>query len=979
MSPHQVYPIPDTLTALQGLRDALTAVQRENLLAPAWLLMPNVLRSAWQQGQGSCLNVQTGDFARLSQWILDRAGQPAVQLAGARRQRLLQRLVQEVHARTPLQALGGSVSRPGFSRHLGQWLDEMRHQEISPACFQDHADKTGDPRNQDLALLYGSYAARLQASSWRDEAGIVVQACQVLQERDLPLLAFLGVTGYVQLTPLQARLVRGLAAGTPVSRVFWPVSSRLSDGPDQTARQMAETLDFAYVDDTVSQPAGPPPQQMAAPSQEQEVRSVLRTVKHLLVVDEVPAADIVLCVSRMDSYAPLLHAVAEEYGIPLDVPIRLSSHPLYVILRQILTLFPDLDRSQGQAVLRSPLLHQSFLTDWERDMICQLTAVCGVIRGQAQWDAAFTQDYDWTGAEAWDDVDRADLHAQQVLWEALQPPAGQGYPDLVRALLDESSPHPVHLVLPDTLSDAEQQRGRYVRDSILQAAAAWAVEAAEAPPEDAGAIRDGLLEHLAGVTYRSRQSGTTVRVLAFAAGWMLPTAHLFVLGLNERSLPRTPAAGPFFSWPERREHVLPLAQHDPGLDKLRWALLQANCRTALYLSRPTETADLPSTAPSPYWDPEAPCREMVRTLVPPPDQAASPSELLPALLRDRVAVYPATLQAAMARAQALGRVTDMRHGYRPAGSYEGILHKATIQQDLRTRFGANYAWSPTALGAYARCPMGFLARYVLRLTSPPTVTPGLDLSMRGLLLHAMLQELYRWIRDEEVALVEANRERIRRHLDRICTEQWARAGLYYRFQPYPLARYEWRELKRYAWWCVANELAEAAAQAEWEPWELEWNLAGTGIVIRVGVDSPFRLRGIVDRLDRNREGQFRVVDYKTRKAVYSTRELKLAITNQAVLYHLAAEAADCPVQVSGYRMLMATKDSKLRNVPDEDTVAAVLARIRQHQAAIRRGDFPNAPAMLDEQGRRCASYCELADFCQPTYSSARKAVRDDGT
>ncbi len=986
LSHHQVCPIPDTLTALQGIGNALAEAQRENPLAPAWLIMPAALVPVWQRGQESCLNVRTGNFAHVSQWVLDRAGKPPIMLAGARRQRFLQRLVLEVHDRMSLQVLGGSVSLPGFSRHLGRWLDEMRQQEIAPAHFQAHADATGDPRDQDLALLYRSHEERLSASQWLDEVGAIVQACQVLQEQDPSFLslAFLGITGYVQFSPLQTHLIRSLAACVQASRIFLPARRQPPEGKDLMART-AEALGFAYANDQAGNTGGNPAarQQMEAPSQEQEVRSVLRAIKRLLVVDKVPVADISLCVARMDSYAPLLHAIAEEFGIPLNVPVTLSRHPLYVILRQVLTLFPDLSWRQGWQVLRSPCLHQSFLTAQELDTVYRLTVACGVIRGQEQWDAAFTQDHDWWEAgrhlQDWADTDLPDLHTRlAALWAALQPQAGQSYLDWVQALLAHDSSHPVRLVVPDMLPASEQPGWQFARDTILQAVTELQEEGVRTSLGAEAVVRDCLLQQLADIEYRSLNGEEAVRVLAFQESWMLPSAYLFVLGMNERSLPRTPNAGPFYSWQERRGHALPLESYDPGIDKLRWTFLQANCRTVLHLSRPTDVADMPSTAPSPYWNPEAPCTRLARILVPPPDQAASPAELLQALLRYRAAEYPLPLQEPMAKARTLAHITGVRHAYAPAGPYEGILRQTAIQQNLRTEFGANHAWSPTALGDYARCPMGFLIKHVLRLAPPRAVAPGIDARIRGLLLHEMLQELYRWIRDEQVTMVNSNWDRIRCRLDRICDEQWAEAGLRYRFQPYPLAQFEMRELKRYVQWCIRNELAESADRMEWEPWELEWNIAGAGIVITEGVDQPFRIRGIVDRMDRNREGQIRVIDYKSRKADYTRTELNLALSNQAVLYRLAAMEAGYEVQESGYRMLGRTEDGKLQNVPGDDLATAMLERIQRHQAAVRRGEFPNAPGMLDDGGRRCSGYCELADFCQPTYSSARKAGQGAG-
>ncbi len=519
MSDCQVYPIQHTLTALEGIRDTLATVQRTNPLASTWLLMPRVLVPEWQRYQANCLNVRTGDFLQLSRWILDQAGQPALMLVGLPRQRFLQRVIQAVHAQTPLQVLGESMQWPGFSHHLGMWLDEMKQQEISVATFQAYAEEIRDPREQDLAQLYSGYEERLQASLWLDAVNVMLRACQVREAEESPLspLALLGVAGYVQFSPLQTRLLRCLVADTR-TRIFLPAHPAYRNLTAATIKSL--DLSCQEKEDMSDRTVHCPPVrgQMEAPSQEQEVRGVLRAIKRLWVMDKVPLSDIILCVTHMDSYAPLLDAVAAEYGVPLDLPIPLSRHPLYVLLRQILTLLPDLQWRQCWQVLRSPFLYQAWLSAEELDTVYHLTAACRVIQGQAQWDTPFTQDYTWDeagyGLPELTDDERADLQVRlQALWSALQPRTDQSYLDWIQDLVAASSDHTVRLTVPDMPEDPERQQGTYVLEIVRQVVADLQMEAVHWPFATAAAARDGLLQRLASVTYRLRGTGDAIRVL----------------------------------------------------------------------------------------------------------------------------------------------------------------------------------------------------------------------------------------------------------------------------------------------------------------------------------------------------------------------------------------------------------------------------------------------------------------------------------
>ena len=980
---------PNTRTAFDAVRRHLREAQKENALALAWLIMPSPLMPVWRRSAGASVNVHTLALGAagpdsVGHAILERTGNPALVLDGFQRRLLLREILAQAHRHSELQVLPDPAEKPGVIRHLDNLLQELKRQTISPSAFQIYADTSDSAREQDIAFAFRRYEETLSQKGMLDETGAMAVACQELEtgaEPPLPL-AYVGVVGYVAFTSLQIRLMQQLLPRARNACLLMPGTE--SSDSLRLAQDVAQALDLplpCLAADIVATESLPGPAYVEAPTLEHEVRHVLRAVKRLHVEKRVAYSDVTLCLPAIDTYASLLHAVAEEYGLPLELPKTLAQNPLWVFWRQLLHLFPDFSWPHCWDVFASPFLRQPFLSPDEIATVRFMTSQCRVIQGREQWRAALSPAVRWSSAEkkrwplAEESIQDLARKVERFL-DALSPPARGSVLDYVawvEQALSDTDEESIGLVVPPETPEASQSEIALVlmrqvaadlkSDLGIQSTLAW---------EDARTL---ILDAMAACEVALYKPNRAIRVVLFDQGWALPTRYLFVLGLNEGSLPRAPGTDPFYTPQERARHPLALERHAPARSRVQWAQLQANCQTQITLSRSALTA----SAPSPFWDASAQPISIGRDELPDFSRAASPAELLLALLHARAATVPSALQGTYVKAQQRARVIETRLAYdAPPGPFEGVLEAPDILGVLRRQFGSDYVWSPTSLQDYARCPMGFFARRVLQLEAEETAEPGLDQRDKGSILHEILHRLHQWLIEEQVALTPAHEDRILAEAIRISRAVWREAPLRFRFQPYSLSQFDLREIENLVAWCVRNEISEAATEPGWMPWRLEWRFTS---LVEQGADCAdevFTLHGMVDRVDRNADGTLRVIDYKTRRNAYTASDLDSALANQTILYALAVSQQGWgSVRESGYRLLGRTEDARLQNAVDfRDTAAGkaniLLALIRRQQARIRAGAFPNAPPKLEGQANRCVDWCSLSDFCQPSFVSRRK-------
>lgn len=234
--------------------------------------------------------------------------------------------------------------------------------------------------------------------------------------------------------------------------------------------------------------------------------------------------------------------------------------------------------------------------------------------------------------------------------------------------------------------------------------------------------------------------------------------------------------------------------------------------------------------------------------------------------------------------------------------------------------------SPSRASDFQSCPLLYRFRVLDRLPEPPSPA-----AVRGTLVHSVLEALYDLPADQRSldAAVE------------LLAPQWA---LLAAERPEVVAMVAQSGDDEGAWLRGAGDLVEAYFAME-DPTRLE--PAARELRVEAELASGLTLRGFVDRLDRNRAGQTRVVDYKTGRPPGVGFEAKAMF--QMRFYALALWRMHGQIPTLLQLMYLST-GVVLRYEPDEADLLAMERKVNALWAAIQRattsGDWrPNRSAL----------------------------------
>ena len=993
----QVVRIETSEQALAGIEEGIGRLQSDDSLAEVWVLLPPALEAEWWRRPARRLNVHSFNFGRLTGQLLDRANSGFGLLRPVDRSLLVETIAEEVHAEGLDSEIQDSLLLPGFQRRLLSWFREMQHQAIPPDTFRDWAASSGGPRNRDLALLYDRYVEQQERTGALDPAVALTRVCSLLQAEatDLEPGAGLLVAGFAGFTPLQRRFLHAVQRRGTEVQVFLPV------GRSQLGR--ARSNDLAK---ELGEPGSPATGREPSPEHafetaelstaEDEVRWVLRRVKQMLQAGEAELQDITLCVPTMRDWNSLLRRVAEEYRIPLDLPLPLPEHPLCLAFWQALRAAPLFPLAETWDLLLSPwLLHPGAERDG-LEHLRTLTHAFGVIRGREQWLSPFRADADWDrhllrdmGLKKEPAGLRQDLEGVALrLLDGLTPPDTEDERNLLAWVRGLLQPEGVGVGIPEGVAPPERALAQAVRQALER----MVVDMLRASPATRRVrwpdLRRRLLDRMERLSVPLYEPNEAVRVLDFDNGWMVPTRHMFVMGLNERSLPAGPPADPIFSVRERANHALDLGTHDHRTAWLKWDTLVAGCAGRLRLSRARksiaggalESGLVPA---SPFWPDGIHAQ-------PEPAPPASDRELLRFAVQGGAAkvswAVAAGLEADVERVADLARVDTLRTGTAAPTCYEGILSSPTVLRRLRDRFGKDYRWSPSALENFPVCPLGFFAERVLGLKPDETPVEGMPPVVEGNICHDALDGIYG--RLKEGSLAQLDKEQVEALVSEVLAEGERSRHVRLKYQPYPLARHDLEEIRQNLIELVLRDREEAdhLASHAWIPMYQEEHMEWTEDSDLLKETGSVRLRGIIDRIDVDGDGNLRVIDYK--RSGKTKRDVGEGKTLQAVLYGRAVHNAMGPVTYSAYWNVRnleprGTRSGARKTSPEiaephnegDPLVEAVLEQLDNIVADVTAGRFPGAPRRMDQETFSCAPWCRKAEFCQPSWRGRYKGRR----
>ena len=288
--------------------------------------------------------------------------------------------------------------------------------------------------------------------------------------------------------------------------------------------------------------------------------------------------------------------------------------------------------------------------------------------------------------------------------------------------------------------------------------------------------------------------------------------------------------------------------------------------------------------------------------------------------------------------------------------------------------------SPTQLEDFGECPQKFLLKHLLgaRDIDDPDRELQLHHREKGKLDHKILERFYRALALDELARAEQFLPRVEpalvARLHALIDEAFDALDL--ESPPFnkTMRDMERRATKRVLGEFVARDLADLAT-AKLAPIDFESHF-GPFTIDAHGV--PIRVEGTIDRIDAGDDARYRIVDYKSGKALrHKDLDAKIdrGVRLQLALYAMAAAerfGAD-PARVSGaikplvaggakpekYAFVLAEKAPRLRET------------LELFVAAMIGGAFPAFPNDNDDQFNSC-KYCPVTLACRTKHDAEER-------
>ncbi|MCY4145247.1 MAG: exodeoxyribonuclease V subunit gamma [Chloroflexi bacterium] len=775
---------------------------------------------------------------------------------------------------------------------------------------------------------------------------------------------------------------------------------------------------------------------IAAPNPAHEAREVLRDVKRLLLDGAAPD-DVLIILRDWELYAEGLQTVSEEFQLPLLMQIeRPGSHaPAIAALLAVLGLSPRFRRRDLLDGLRSPYIDSGLDDEWIDllDRISRERQIVGgskrewleVIRRASQPKPASSEESGTMLSQAQADALGKKLSA---FMDCLTPPAQAGPRAYVRwldGILGEdpheqseaetrhNSGYSLHVrKLARADDNAHSQRDSRALSSLdaslrdllatddalrqigRQRQISWA--------QFLGDLRHALDSPLWPQGNQPRRGKALVTIASQARG--LPHKHVYILGLSEGVFPAEAREEPFYLDSERaamRARGISLDSRAERSDDtgLFYELLALPQRT-LVLSRPAFKAGKPWLE-SQLWRavrriyPQQPIHKRSLGEIANSSEAASCDELMLALARalpqpeswtaNKTLRHLNWLRAEMPAAWQhikIGRTVELgRLSNQPANHYSGSLANPELLAEVARLLGRQRVWSASQLKDYGVCGFRFFAKRLLKLDELKEAQPGADLRQMGSLRHRILEEAYRRIADEDLAVSSSSRERALAIFDEVADDLLERAPELFNFRAGSAWDGEKQLIRARLAALVRQDFSdEAPLQAfggSRHIERLEHEFAD--LEVALGGGDSLRARGIIDRIDRV-DGKLALVDYKTGSTAIPHSEMETGRDFQMLLYLLAlddmARGAGADVAGGLFWHLRNLKVSGRVHSEDEEH-QEMLEKARRHIASnlqqARAGIFPVQPTALDHG--KCVRYCEFAHLCRRSNTSRFKNRR----
>lgn len=989
------------ITKIQGL---LT----HKPLSKVWVLVPDSQSAAYFRRRlanaGGGLGVRVGTFSALFQEILEQQGLFTPVISPALEHRLLLECIDGAYTADELRYYAAIRHKPGFISAVSNVISELRSAYISADHFLQFSQSSTNAKSE-LAQLYKRFVGRLNEIGWIDRDGQIWQAIDILKRNPdaTAPISLVVVDGFDAFAGARRQFLCLLSTQVDEMVITLPAERDSTRSVHRRALEETEKLKQLLVPEVVYTNAEPKlfpesaymqkhmleagtfdkmqpsnPLLIEAHSQSEEAREALRWIKGLVRREDVQLDACAIFAADLGIYRPLLRTAANEFGIKVHF-----SHPEPLTHSAAIQAILNLLDLPGEDYPTRGLfnsLHSPFF-DFQMDAtaIGNLEAVsqhAHIVQGREQWEETWDRlekiksarddelDDESQYKNPLADIDLSSLRDQFENFWMLFEGIGEkrSYAGWIAWL--EKKLQQLHFY--EQISREEDQEACEALAEALKAlilsegvTGEQEIEFQRFKADLASTLQSARLEE----PRSAKQNALYIGKISEARASRYEAVVL--LGFSEGVFPAVENPDPFLDEATRAELGLEPRLEREQASTFYQAFTRADAHLLLTRTYLGETGE--AWEPSPYWEAtrnlfdESAIKKISQGMKRQEQDAASPQELLFWAVQQNqlgtkddpdLAADWQTLQQARA-------VLNARRAKKPRGKYEGYTDQIT--EKLAADYSAAHTWSASTFETYGSCPYQFFIQKALKLEEKKAPELGLDFAQEGRILHRILEKVYKQ------AGKEADPEHLMVILDNVCLEVFANAPNEFGFRASTLWQVEQAQLKT-----VLQKTIQAleAQCGDWEPFafEAKFGIDGSPMLIVETEHEPIRLRGVIDRLDRNSTGEIRVIDYKRGGSNLSENDFLKGRRLQLPIYALAAQEALRlgSVKEGFYWIVNDANKSSMKLSGSEEKKSIDLTKaveiLKGHLdttlARIRAGHFPP-----DTRDAKCPSYCPAKQWC----------------
>lgn len=762
---------------------------------------------------------------------------------------------------------------------------------------------------------------------------------------------------------------------------------------------------------------------LAAPDREGEVRSALRWLKKSILEHGWEPSDVGILFRNFEPYRPYLYPVAKEFGLPLHVeegqPLR-ENPAISALLNLLKIADPQGDHLAWRETIeawRSPYFQ------WEgaypeagaedpigiravnAETLSWVARWGSVIQGHEQWHEVFemlaassmeggTRDEEFSDPP--EELPRAEK--ARILWDKFSkfekrihpPQEKQSYRTFIRWVegligAEEGSDLGIDLKMVQAVRETEEvlrvrdlEALRQFKD--VMRGLLWAEKTVPTPAVTYQRFLEELIQAVEGTRYQpstwEKECGILAVDVLDARG--IPFKAVAILGLGEGEFPQTLQEDPFLRDEDRRwlreNFGLPLPMSTMSWEGEYFYEGLTRASHALFLTRARIADNGAPWQPSPFWEEvqrRVDCEPRVLTSQSRPtlEEASSWHEFLDSLCASSNAdlLWKDLQHLNPSMAQPLGKAHQVlqerdRDRVQGAGTFDGQLFEA---RDIYSQlFDRDHIWSASRLESYQTCPYFFFTAHVLGLEPRDPPREGLDARQLGNIYHHILEKLYRKADNPTLeSLLETLPEVAGEVLDAAPRQEGFRETAWWQQTREEITTNLRRSLE------VLERLDQDFTFFKAEKTFGIKDRQGPALIVKGESGDQFKLRGFIDRIDKDPRGNLRVIDYKTSSPYgFTNRAVQKGKKLQLPLYALAAEQALHLGEVAEgfYFHVQHAEASRFQmsryfEKGERGPRAAMERSVEEAWKAVlraRKGKF--VPQVPD---RNCPDYCPAAAYC----------------